>query len=217
MRMTAAASLAWVLCASACFEDAPPVDDGSATPSTGPECAAGTEGCPCLEDDCVGELMCLSNVCVDPSTTTGPTDPTSDSSATTAADDTGPMSDVDTGPPPMTTGSGGLPPGAACDPLFDECELGVACIGLEESGFVCIEPGDGGLGDACEGFTCAAGLLCIAADAFVSCSGLGCCAELCDFSKLDGCPADQFCEPFYVPGMAPPGYDDVGICVDFPG
>ena len=38
-----------------------------------PECVDGTEGCPCIEGACVGELTCLSNTCVDAGATSNPT------------------------------------------------------------------------------------------------------------------------------------------------
>lgn len=213
-----------MLVGGACFEDSPPVAD------SGPDnCTEGTEGCPCIDSECVGELVCLSNTCVDPDSNTGTADGSGQSAtgpvatsepgtgtsgadgATTTTDD-GPPPPPDTGEPP-----GDLPPGATCHPLDDQCGPGLACVGLGMNlEMFCTEPGPLVAGDECGDdatVICDAGLLCIVADSFAACNGVGCCAEICDVNN-DDCPGSLFCDPFY-PADKSPDYADVGICVDF--
>jgi hypothetical protein len=57
--------------------------------------------------------------------------------------------------------------------------------------------------------------MCAAADVVEGCVGFsGCCTPFCDVSVGgDPCPAlTEECVPFYEPGMAPPGLEDVGFC-----
>ena len=65
---------------------------------------------------------------------------------------------------------------------------------------------------------CGAGLVCVSASDVPGCAGVGCCAPVCDVvdpSGDDQCPAvavGETCEPWYPEGLAPPGYEDVGVC-----
>jgi hypothetical protein len=109
-----------------------------------------------------------------------------------------------------------------CDPLLQDCGEGQACYPIADA-FVCAPDASGELGthgEPCEFINaCDAGNVCIGADAFVDCrSGLGCCASVCAVSDIDAdaeCDAlssGQGCEPWFVEGMAPPGYEDIGVC-----
>jgi len=119
---------------------------------------------------------------------------------------------VDSGP--ITTAGGGLPQGAPCDPIDDECEPGLSCVGFVEDGIVCDLPGPASQGDSCDVVTCGPGLVCILEDAFNDCLPAGgCCTEFCDLFGPEMCPGDLFCDPFYPPMFRPPGYEHLGICV----
>jgi hypothetical protein len=193
--------------------------------SSGEECIAGTEGCPCIEGSCVGDLECYSNVCVDPGSTSATTDPetTADPDTTTGPSTTTvgttPMTtsmttDEPTDEGPMTTDvGGGLPQGAACDPFVDLCEAGLACVGIDMSGLVCDVPGPGGQDEPCEGLTCGPGLLCMVAEVLPMCGAPGCCSAMCDLSAMPVCPMGLTCEALYPMGQVPPGYEHVGVCI----
>lgn len=203
--------------AVSCFEDSPPVaDSGPAATTDG--CADGTEGCPCIEDECVGELVCLSDTCVDPGGTGEDSGRATgmDSGPIATGDVTGASETADPPEPPMTGGVGMLPPGADCHPLDDQCMPGLACVGLAEFSMFCDEPGPLNPGDECgDPLGCGPLQLCIAASAFENCNGIGCCAPICDVSQGNRqCGSPSVCDPFYPRGKAP-GYADVGVCVDF--
>lgn len=200
---------------SACFEDTNPVDETGAIQSSGEECILGTEGCPCIEGSCIEGLACLSSVCVDPGSTSDGTTTDGPSTSTTATATTTPTT-LDEGPldeGPMTTSMGGLPQGSPCDPFFDQCEPGLACVGVDETGFYCDLPGVGQQDEACEGLGyCAPGLLCVQATELARCASMACCTTLCDVFSGGMCPGMLLCQPFYPPMTAPPGYEHVGIC-----
>lgn len=222
-QILASSSLLIVL--AGCFEESDPVDETGAMQSSGEECTPGTEGCPCIEGGCVNDLECLSNVCVDAGSTSaatseGPetTSATSTSGPATTTIDTTPMTST-SGPldeGPMTSdSSGGLPQGAPCDPFFDLCAMGLGCVGLDQSGFVCDVPGPVQQDEPCENEACGLGLLCMQADVLTQCQSMvACCTALCD---LDGgseqCPTGLICQEFYPPMKAPPGYEHVGVCI----
>lgn len=225
-----------ILHTSACFEDASPVADGGTASDTSGECVDGTEGCPCIDGQCVGALACLSNVCVDTGAT-GP-DPTgadsgstgsnstSSNSTTNAMDTIGP--DVDVGPdtlPPMSTGMEELGPGDPCDPIYVFCERDLACVGYGPEGFICEPAGGGAPGEPCfEPQECGYYTACVPAEAFDNnCpEGFGCCTPVCDLFDPEGgngaCNDGQFCDPYFNDQNMPlPGYEHVGVCVNIPG
>jgi hypothetical protein len=108
-----------------------------------------------------------------------------------------------------------------CDPLMQDCGAGQGCYPIE-SGFACAPDAslaDGQYGDECEFINvCDPGLWCAPPDAVSSCFGSGCCSEFCDVSDplaSMNCPDSgdgQECVPFFAEGLAPPGFEDVGIC-----
>jgi hypothetical protein len=105
-----------------------------------------------------------------------------------------------------------------CDPLVQDCGVGLACF-WDGSQFNCIfTTEDLPAGQPC-GFIndCAAGLGCLPAAVLPSCEGSACCSDFCDLNLGDGpCEASlpgTVCSPFFEQGMAPPGYDDVGVCI----
>jgi hypothetical protein len=105
-----------------------------------------------------------------------------------------------------------------CDPLLQDCDPGQACYPVGED-FTCAPDASGAAGidgDGCEFINvCDPGLMCVFAGAVEGCFGFaGCCTPFCDVSMGgDPCPAlSEECVPFYEPGLAPPGLEDVGVC-----
>jgi hypothetical protein len=107
-----------------------------------------------------------------------------------------------------------------CDPLTPSCPNGKICLPTAEGVFVCDTDasGDEGMfGDECEYLNvCDDGLLCAPSNAVPGCNSQACCTEYCDLdsdvNNCTGAPQGQECVPFYDPGFAPPGYEDVGVC-----
>jgi len=101
-----------------------------------------------------------------------------------------------------------------CDPLLQDCGEGLACF-WANNGFNCIfTTQDIPLGEAC-GFIndCTEGHTCIGAEFMPECAGSACCSAFCDLDDptcdLDGTE----CTTFFEEGMAPPGYEGVGVCI----
>jgi hypothetical protein len=90
-------------------------------------------------------------------------------------------------------------------------------------GFECIPDTSGrfgAAGDPCAFINvCAPGLFCADASAVPGCASDRCCAPLCDTFDPDAsesCDASlpgTECVPWYEPGQAPPGYENVGACI----
>lgn len=110
----------------------------------------------------------------------------------------------------------------ACDPLAQDCPNGEVCTYDEywgppahncypPTGVVAHAPFD-----ECAGFAyglCAAGLACIVHADPPQCPQSGCCLPYCDLDA-PGCPAELQCVAFLPDGeQAPPGYEDVGVCM----
>ena len=64
---------------------------------------------------------------------------------------------------------------------------------------------------------CDPGGWCAAAETVPDCAGAsGCCAAFCDISDPDAsmtCPAGTECVAWYEMGTAPPGDEDIGVCI----
>ena len=76
----------------------------------------------------------------------------------------------------------------------------------------------GAIGDPCEYLNvCDPGGWCASADVVPDCAGsIGCCAAYCDVSDpnaSDTCPAGTECVMWHEEGMAPPGEEDIGVCI----
>ncbi|MCY1062449.1 hypothetical protein [Nannocystis sp. SCPEA4] len=109
-----------------------------------------------------------------------------------------------------------------CNPLASGCPTGQTCIPSMAEVFVCdgdVSGDAGAYGDECEFLNvCDPGLLCTTATNVPGCAAPGCCTEFCDLSLAQSMPEmcsgapDQECLPFYDPGAAPPGLEDVGLC-----
>lgn len=105
-----------------------------------------------------------------------------------------------------------------CDPLASMCDAGEGCYpnpsGAE---FLCLPTATAGVyGDDCSGVDdCDTGHVCLAGAAFPDCAGGGCCTEYCDVTAPEACPEAMLgatCQPWFGPGMAPPGLENVGVC-----
>ena len=105
-----------------------------------------------------------------------------------------------------------------CDPLTPSCPLGQVCL-PGQGAFICDTDASGDMGaygDECAFVNvCDVGLFCAPSQSVPGCESAGCCTEYCDLSiggaGCSGAP-EQECVPFFDPGKAPPGYDDVGVC-----
>jgi hypothetical protein len=110
-----------------------------------------------------------------------------------------------------------------CDPLLQDCQEGEGCYVTNDT-FSCVPDAGGEMGafgEGCEFLNvCDPGLFCANPDGVPDCAGsIGCCSSFCDFSDPDAsaaCPGaagGQECVLFYEEGQAPPGYEDVGVCL----
>ena len=128
---------------------------------------------------------------------------------------------------PMCTGSdycviGNGYPGPAlcfeqCDPLAQDCPGDRGCYWFEPH-FSCFFAGEIAAGEPCEFFgECEPGSICTFAGILSTCEGGYCCTPFCLVGGGPGpCVGVQpgtECVPFYEQGMAPPGYEDVGVCI----
>jgi len=107
----------------------------------------------------------------------------------------------------------------ACDPLLGDCPEGEGCFPTPNDVFVCAtlteDPG-GGQGEPCEHINdCVPGHVCTGSAANPDCMGMYCCSAYCDVNAGLPCPGAELgvtCQPWFEPGAAPPGYEDVGVC-----
>lgn len=107
-----------------------------------------------------------------------------------------------------------------CDPLVQDCPEGQACYNSAGDNFVCFKqsakPGEGGPGSECAYINqCQKGSYCANPASVDGCGAeSGCCTPYCPVSGGDApCQGMEKCVAFFVMGMAPPGYEDVGVCV----
>ncbi len=115
-----------------------------------------------------------------------------------------------------------LPP---CDPLdATTCPASATCRFMSASAAAFCIPDEGGrvlaptiqCGDDDE--ACEASEVCVTAATFGGCGSPSCCTAWCDLGQPDAdaqCAAgrpDHLCLPVFDPGLAPAGYEDLGIC-----
>ncbi|HEY8378781.1 MAG TPA: hypothetical protein VIK91_19955 [Nannocystis sp.] len=112
----------------------------------------------------------------------------------------------------------------SCDPLLQNCAPGETCVPNEAvlgaPYFVCMPrvypeiPGQ--YGDSCLALSgCDPGNLCIFAENVPGCTGTYCCSVWCDLQDVEPCAQYDptlSCVPWFEPGAATPGYENVGIC-----
>jgi hypothetical protein len=107
----------------------------------------------------------------------------------------------------------------ACEPIAQDCPIGCACYAFADE-FLCAPDASGDMGRALDpcGFVnaCDPGLICLGASAFLDCTdGVGCCAPYCEVGDDDPCAelAGASCQPWFPEGMAPPGFETLGVCM----
>lgn len=108
-----------------------------------------------------------------------------------------------------------------CDPLLQDCQGDDLCIPnpQDNNAFLCVLDASGEEGqeyDACEYINaCDKGFMCANPQLGIECDpmAIGCCMAFCDVNEAGICTGmNQECLAWYEEGMAPPGYEDVGIC-----
>jgi hypothetical protein len=106
---------------------------------------------------------------------------------------------------------------STCDPILQDCEEGFACY-WGNTAFNCLLSTQGiPTGEPC-GFIddCAGGNNCTSGELLPSCLGSACCSPFCPLGVGDqACEVlpGTTCAPFFEEGAAPPGYEDVGVCL----
>ena len=103
----------------------------------------------------------------------------------------------------------------ACEPIMQDCEPGDVCTPVGDV-WVCSPEGGNasGVGESCDVLgICDPGLLCVEPELVPDCQDGACCTPICDVTDpMPPCLPGQSCEPYYEPGMAPAGFENVGIC-----
>lgn len=110
-----------------------------------------------------------------------------------------------------------------CNPLLQDCNAETQNCFPAPGGFACapdVSGENGAYGDDCAAInTCDSGLYCEEAALVPGCTSAACCTTFCDLDEAgasEACPgaADgQSCEPWFDPGTAPPGLENLGSCV----
>lgn len=103
-----------------------------------------------------------------------------------------------------------------CDPLAPACPEPLGCTWISPD-FLCTSHEETDLlGESCEEIAnCGPGLTCVDSEALPECASTACCAEFCALDDPEAVCALEGtqCEPFYSPGQAPEGLENVGICI----
>lgn len=106
----------------------------------------------------------------------------------------------------------------ACDPLIQDCTDGQSCIDTPNQTFICFNDASGEAGadgDACPPEhgenSCDPGMWCGAGS--FGCEDVNCCTPFCDLGGNDCTSPDECVSFFGDAGSAPPGLEDVGVCV----
>ena len=105
----------------------------------------------------------------------------------------------------------------SCDPLLQDCPMGQSCIDTPNQSFICFNDasGDAGAdGDPCPPSdgenSCDPGMWCGAGSS--GCVDVNCCTPFCEIGSGD-CVSPDECISFFGEGAAPPGFENVGVCV----
>ena len=105
----------------------------------------------------------------------------------------------------------------ACDPIAQDCGPGLGCF-WGNTMFGCNDTaGNIPTGQPCGYINdCVPGDFCVDAATLPSCAGSACCTQFCNLPEGDAGCVEQpgtACMPFYEPGMAPEGFEHVGVCI----
>jgi hypothetical protein len=104
-----------------------------------------------------------------------------------------------------------------CDPLAQDCNVGYGCY-WTHTDFSCVFTTENiPEGEPC-GYVndCAPSLVCLTAEVLPACNGSACCGRWCNHDLGDAqCETapGTVCELFFQVGMAPPGYENLGVCI----
>ena len=102
-----------------------------------------------------------------------------------------------------------------CDPILQDCaQEGTGCY-WGGGQFSCYTTTDATMTNEPCGYIndCAQGHVCLDAETLVDCQASACCAPYCEVDAPN-CPIEGTeCSPFYDEGTAPPGYENLGVCV----
>lgn len=104
-----------------------------------------------------------------------------------------------------------------CDPLAQDCPGDLMCVVTSDIATCIPDASEGGgqYGEGCEYVNvCAPGLACVQPDYVPGCEDEtnGCCTPYCDTTNAM-CPPTTHCEPYYERGMAPPNFENLGLCL----
>jgi hypothetical protein len=114
----------------------------------------------------------------------------------------------------LTANEGLLP---VCLPLCDAqdmCPAAQSCT-QGDAALVCV-PSPSQQGSSCETLpSCSSGFSCVTADALPGCASAACCTAFCDVEDANACAGLEglSCVPFYEQGMAPAGFETLGLCI----
>jgi len=106
----------------------------------------------------------------------------------------------------------------ACDPILQDCAATRGVCDQGAQNFACLpHVGPRGLpGDGCTyPGSCEAGAACLDAVSVPGCTDSACCTPYCDLNQPNpdmSCTAETVCIGWFSPGMAPLGYEHVGVC-----
>lgn len=107
---------------------------------------------------------------------------------------------------------------ATCDPLNQAfCGLDYVCVPQEDL-FVCAPDASGNTGKVGDGCAysngCDPGNTCLTGQYVANCNGQYCCSAFCDLDLADTClQYGMECVGWFEQGMAPPGMEDIGVCI----
>jgi hypothetical protein len=101
-----------------------------------------------------------------------------------------------------------------CDPLIQDCGDALGCY-FTGSDFNCVfTTSNIPMGEPCGYINdCAPGNFCADATSLAVCDGSACCALFCNLVDPLCLLAQTECVAFFDEGMAPPGHEDVGVCI----
>ncbi|MFV8751283.1 hypothetical protein ACNOYE_12130 [Nannocystaceae bacterium ST9] len=127
----------------------------------------------------------------------------------------GPEASCDAGTACLIANEGVLP---LCLPTCDPelCPLGQDCVFAEADEEVCVFGAEPAQGLACDQLAqCPLGFACLDAGALPDCEAGACCTSYCELDDPLACEGlDPLgCVAFYEQGMAPEGFENVGVCV----